>query len=318
MIKIPIEWQYQNVLAGYEEKSPFSFVLYDNPVGAGAFQISCYPAKEKNSDKNIQKADKDNLTFVEKRMDDNEFNMHLWFCSVEDHIFMAKYIYEKEHENTDLIKRELLRVNESLPKLVFISEKNRNTIIGLDRYEKFQSSLAASFDLKNNAIQSNSLIEFIIIVANQIDAYLRLSIVMKMQLSGKTNSFDLKYFYQGEDDKAIMERAIYKEANKLGILSDAVFDDLEVLYKKRNKIVHRYVISELRTKDLRHIAFEYETASEKIRLIMKDLEDLQRTQKIGIYRESLEPEKEMGKQELKLFFAEINDKHLTENFKRDI
>ena len=269
-----------------------------------SFQISCYPAKEKNSDKNIQKADKDNLTFVEKRMDDNEFNMHLWFCSVEDHIFMAKYIYEKE--------------NESLPKLVFISEKNRNTIIGLDRYEKFQSSLAASFDLKNNAIQSNSLIEFIIIVANQIDAYLRLSIVMKMQLSGKTNSFDLKYFYQGEDDKAIMERAIYKEANKLGILSDAVFDDLEVLYKKRNKIVHRYVISELRTKDLRHIAFEYETASEKIRLIMKDLEDLQRTQKIGIYRESLEPEKEMGKQELKLFFAEINDKHLTENFKRDI
>lgn len=72
VIKIPIEWQYQNVLAGYEEKSPFSFVLYDNPVDAGAFQISCYPAKEKNSDKNIQKADKDNLTFAEKRMDDKK------------------------------------------------------------------------------------------------------------------------------------------------------------------------------------------------------------------------------------------------------
>ncbi len=94
------------------------------------------------------------------------------------------------------------------------------------------------------------MIEFIIVVANQIDAYLRLCIVMKTQLNDMTNSFDLKYFYQGENDKAIMERKIYSESHAQGILSDVELEQLERLYKKRNKIVHRYVISELKTKDL--------------------------------------------------------------------
>ena len=134
VIKIPIEWQYQNVLAGYKEESPFSFVLYDSPEGAGAFQVSCYPASENSPKNNIQSADRDNLQFLEKRMDNDEFNIHLWFCSVEDHIFMAKYIYGKAWESTGLIKNELRKVKTCLSKLVFISEKNRGIVFGLDKY----------------------------------------------------------------------------------------------------------------------------------------------------------------------------------------
>lgn len=318
VIKIPVEWQYTNVLAGYKEESPFSFVLYDRPEGAGAFQISCYLANERNPKNNIQPADKDNLHFLEKRMDDEECNIHLWFCSVEDHVFMAKYIYGREWESTDLIKGELEKVKKSLSKLVFISDKNRDTVFVIDKYEKFQSALAASFDLKKNAIRSGSMIEFIIVVANQIDAYLRLCIVMKTQLNGMTNSFYLKYFYQGESDKAIMERKIYSESHALGILSDKEFNNLEYLYRKRNNIVHRYVISELKTKDLAGIAYEYESASEHIRLIMKDLEDTQKDIGIGIYKDSPKTDEGIDQNEINLFFAGVNDKHLVLEFNRDV
>lgn len=318
VIKVPIDWQYQNVLAGYKEESPFSFLPYDRPEGAGAFQISCFPATKKNPKNNIQKADKENLSFLEKRMDDDECNIHLWFCSVEDHVFMAKYIYGKEYEGTELIKRELEKVKSSLSKLVFISKKNRNTVIGIDMHEKFQSALAASFDLKVNAVHSNSMIEFIIVVASQIDAYLRLCVVMNAQLNDETNNFDLKYFYQGENDKAIMERKIYSEANKLGIISDKVLENLEDLYKKRNRIVHRYIISELKTKELLDVAYEYEIESENIRLILKGLEEVQRSKKIGIYKDSIRMDDGVDQNELKLFFAGVNDKHLVERFKREV
>lgn len=318
VIKIPTEWQYSNVGAGQKEESPFSFIPYENPEDIGAFQISCYPATDKTPKLQIQKADTQNLKFVEHRMDGDGFNMHLWYSRTEDHFFMAKYIYDTKKQDTDLIKGELSKAVESLSKLIFISEPKRKLAIRLDRYEKFQASLAASFDLKYKAIKSKTFIEFIIIVANQIDAYLRLSIVMKEQLSSHTDDFELKYFYQGEDDKAIMERRIYKIAEDQNIISNEMFDELELLYKKRNVIVHRYVISEIRTRDLQNIAYEYNEISERIRVIMRELEDLQFTNKIGIYKNTSNYEEKNDEQELKLFFSRVNDKHLSKRFKRVI
>ena len=233
VIKLPIEWQYANVLTGDDEKSPFSFIPYENPDKVGAFQISCYSVKNKTKALEIQKEDTKNLNFDESRMDGDGFNMHLWYCQVEHNVFMAKYIYDTNKQESELIKNEIIKVKAALSELVLVSKSKRNLAISLDKYEKFQSSLAASFDLKNQAVKNKSFIEFIIIVASQIDAYLRLTIVMNEQLSNGTNEFDLKYFYQGDNDKAIMERKIYSTAKELNIISNSTFDELELLYKKR-------------------------------------------------------------------------------------
>jgi hypothetical protein len=257
VIKVPIEWQYYNVAAGYKEESPYSFVPYEDPDSAGAFQISCYPANEKTPKENVQPTDKDDLEFIEKRMDDAEMNMHLWFCTVQDHVLMAKYIYSKTLSNTTRIKEELQKVKTALSKVAYISEGNRARVLTLDRYYKFQAALAASFDLKQSALESRSLIEFILIVASQIDSYLRLCIVMKKQLDSSTEDFEEKYFYQGEKCKPITERTIYREAKSLGVLSDENYDRLGRLYDSRNKIVHRFIISEIRTRDLVDIALDY-------------------------------------------------------------
>ena len=77
VIKIPVEWQYKNVAVGYEEKSPFSFELYENEVGC--FQISCYSKDEKpiNPTFKVQSFDSDNLEFIEQKMDGGGFNANI-------------------------------------------------------------------------------------------------------------------------------------------------------------------------------------------------------------------------------------------------
>lgn len=318
VIKIPIEWQYYNVAAGYKEESPYSFVPYEEPSGAGAFQISCYPASERTPKDNLQPADKDNLEFIEKRMDDAEMNMHLWFCTVQDHVLMAKYIYPKALSSSPRIKEELKKVKTALSKAAYISENNRPRVLALDRYYKFHAALAASFDLKESALESRALIEFILIVASQIDSYLRLCIVMKKQLNDRTDEFEEKYFYQGEKCKPITERAIYKEAKDLGVLSNENYESLSALYDLRNKIVHRFIISEIKTRDLVDIALDYDAASEEIRLSMKKLEDLQRHSKVGIYKDSAAADDEIDRDEVKFLFANVNDKHLLKKYKRSL
>jgi len=318
VIKVPIEWQYSNVAAGYKEESPFSFVLYDNPEGAGAFQISCYPANERTPKNIVQPSDKDNLSFIEKRMYDDEMNAHLWFCTVEDHVLMAKYIYSKKYESSKLINEELSKVKVALSKLAYISESNRERVLALDRYYKFEAALAASFDLKESALKSGALIEFILIVANQIDSYLRLCIVMRKQLDCNSDEFEQKYFYQGEQCKPITERAIYKEANALGIISENIFERLNNMYNLRNKIVHRFIISDIRSRDLVDIAIDYDDVSEEIRLVMRALEDLQRNSKIGINKDSAIPDEEINIDEVRFLFANVNDKHLLKKYKREV
>jgi hypothetical protein len=317
VFELPIEWQYKNVLIGYKECSPFSFELYDNPIGA--FQISCYPTKDTNSQRNCirQEADKDNLEFTKHRMDDDDFNCHLWFCVVDNHGFIAKYIYQKKRENNPQIKKELQKAEKALSTLMFISTKNRKLALELDRFDKFHFSLAASFDLKYQAVKNNSLIELVVIIANQIDAYLRLSIIMEKQLKSKSNDIDQKYFYQGDSDKAIMERAIYKEALMIEIITDELFQKLESLYKNRNKIIHRYIISDLRTKDLKAIASDYEDICEEVRLKLASLEKLQFSEKVGMHKNH-DPSIKKDRNHEKFVFSGVNDKHLTKKFKREI
>lgn len=318
IVEIPTEWRYANVAANYEEKSPFSFQPYEKP--SWAFQISCYSNSEKLQNKNvpIQKYDTPNLDFVELRKDEDGFNMHIWGASVEDHTIMAKYIYDSNKENDKEIRFELGRIKKALSTIQLLSPENRRLACELDKYEKFMASLAASFDLKNEALNNRSFIEFSIIVANQIDAYLRLCIVMTDQLKNKTDKIDIKLLYQSPTDKPVMERKIYSMAKEKGIIDEKVFEQLESLYLERNKMVHRYIISEFRTCQLIEIAYHYESICETIRLITRNIEDLQFESKIGIYGNGKHPLEEPNEDAMNFLYSQVNDKHLISEFERKI
>lgn len=318
VLKIPTEWQYKNIAVGHEEVSPFSFELYENSIGA--FQISCYSDQEKPINKKIpaQKFDTSKLDFIKQRMDGGGFNMHLWFARVEDHMFMAKYIYETSKQDDHEIPIELEKVENSLETLELISPENRSLALELDKYEKFMASLAASFDLKYKAIENKSIIELMIIIANQIDAYLRMAIVMKKQLREKTNRIDISLLYQGENDPPIMERKIYKQAKDLDIVSQSTFNKLNQLYTDRNKVIHRFIISEFKTVYLYEIVYDYEEICETVRLSLKDVEELQFKEGIGIHGNDRHPAEEPTEQNINMLYSQVNDKHLIKELFRDI
>lgn len=318
VIKIPIEWQYKNLAAGYDEKPPFSFELYDNSIGC--FQISCYSDSDKPLNKSIKPQDynTDNLAYIEKRMDGDGFNIHLWYAIVEDHMFMIKYIYDTNKANSKEIISELEKAKIALKTLQLLSPERRILAYQIDKFEKFNASLAASFDLKNKALECQSFVEFVIIIANQIDAYLRISIVLKNQLQSKNDELDIKYLFQDEEDKPIMEKAIYNKAKELKIIDEKLYQKLYSLYGERNKLVHRYIISDFKTRYISNLAYQYEILCEDIRLILKDIEDTQFNLKIGIYGTSESLDEKLSKDDIRFYHSQVNDKHLTEKFRRKI
>ncbi|MBE9598681.1 hypothetical protein [Pedobacter sp. MC2016-24] len=316
VLEIPIEWQYANPGSGFDEQSPFCFQPYDAPQN-GSFQISCYSKEEVPIKKNvaIQTYNTKDLKFIKTGFVEDEFRIHLWFAIVEDHTFIVKYVCDLAAENSESEVNDLLKVEQALSTLELLSEDRREIAVAHFRISNFVASLAASFDLRNKAMENLSLIEMIVILANQIDAYLRMSLMLKKQLDEKSNRLDISLLYQGDTDKAVMERRIYDLAKNEGILSEDLFNQLEKLYKDRNKVVHRYIITDFRTRDLVDIATSYLVLSETICQILKEVEDMQIEKQIGYYGNLDRNYTDVDK---RVLHAQVNDKHLTAEFHRKI
>jgi hypothetical protein len=316
-IKIPLDWYYKNEVAGYENKSPFSFELFEDTQGC--FQISCYHKSEQKLNPTIPKHgyNNNNLKFSQTELPDSEFKILLWATVVEDYFFMAKYVCQPNNLNLKIIKEQIAKVENSLSTLMCLSPDRREYAIGFDRFEKFNASLAASFDLKNKAVKNTSFIELIIIDANQIDAYLRLCIAFKFQIIENTALFKLEYLYQGENDRPLTEKKIYDKAKEMGILSDDQHKKLYMLYDLRNKVVHRYIITDIKTIELLKIAYEYELLCEEIRLVLRNIETEQFEKKVG-YNGSKDPHRDRDKSYVDELFSMVNDKHYYKEFHRNV
>lgn len=316
-IKIPLDWHYKNEVAGYENKSPFSFELFQNTQGC--FQISCYHKSEKEINSSLPKGlfNNDKLEFSKTELPDDEFKILLWATVVEDYFFMAKYVCQPTKRNLNIIKKQIQKVEDSLSTLMCLSLDRREFAINYDRFEKFNASLGASFDLKNKAIKNRSFIELVIILANQIDAYLRLCIVHKLQIIENSILFRLDYLYQSETDRPIMEKKIYDKAKEMNIVSEEQHTKLYKLYDLRNKVVHRYIITDIKTMELTEICYDYELICEDIRLILADIETEQFEKKVG-YHGTKDPHREKDESFVNEFLSMVNDKHFSKEFHRKI
>ncbi|QXP70647.1 hypothetical protein H0I29_00630 [Polaribacter sp. R2A056_3_33] len=318
IINIPVNWQYKNaVFEHIEEKSPYSFEQYENSTGC--FQLSCYPLSERGVNPNfpIQKSDS-KINWLESRMDDEEFDMYLWHAQVDDQFCMAKCIYSAKDRKTSKVKKLVKKSRKALESLRVVPVDDRSYAIALNKYDNFNGSLASSYDLRERALESKSHIEIIAIVSNQIDAYLRISIVLKKQLEEKTNNIQIKYLFQEENERGIMERTIYKEAKSLNIISEEIFNELNLLYDMRNRVIHRYIISYIKTIDIAESAVSYLFLCEKIREILKSIEEEQIDNEIGIYGKGYLKNYEVTLEDQRIAWSMANDKHLLKYLQRKI
>ncbi|ROT95814.1 hypothetical protein EB809_18485 [Marinobacter sp. R17] len=318
LIQIPTEWQYLNpVVEGEEERSPYSFQPYEN--ANGCFQISCYPLGEiapKLADEYPKGVPE--LRWRPSRMDDSEFCVHMFYGASADQALIGKYIHDASLDNDEQINDELRLVDEILKSVVIVPPGDRKLASDMEKFDRFQGALAASYDFLDNAIESDSFVEVIAVSANQIDAFLRLSIVIAIQLENQTDEVPIKYLFQAEDERGLMERKIYDDALKYNVIKDDDHKELNSLYKLRNRVIHRYIISNIKTRDLPRIALRYIEACEKVRLILRDLENKQKDGQYGVYGKKFLKFSEPDDEAIKRLFADVNDKHLIRKFAREV
>jgi hypothetical protein len=318
LIQIPTEWQYLNlVVEGEEEKSPHSFQPYEN--ANGCFQISCYPLEEiapKLADEYPNGVPE--LRWRPSRMDDSEFCVYMFYGASADQALIGKYIHDASLDNDEQINEELRLVEKILKSVVIVPPGDRKLASDMEKFDRFQGALAASYDLLDNAIESDSFVEVIAISANQIDAFLRLSIVIAIQLKNQTDEVPIKYLFQAEDERGFLERKIYDDALKYNVIKDDDHKELNSLYKLRNRVIHRYIISNIKTRDLPGIALRYVEACENVRLILRDLENKQKDCEYGVYGKKFMKFSEPDDEAIKRLFADVNDKHLIRKFARKV
>jgi hypothetical protein len=317
IMNIPIEWQYKNVCVKYGiEECPYSFEPYDNAIGC--FQISCYPIADLTPEKIVEIKSRGKIVWTKKRMDSSEFNMHLYFGSSKDQAIIGKYIYPKCEEQNSIIHEQFLLVEKVLESILVIPQKDRMLATKLDKYDRFLSSLTASCDLLYAAIESESYIEIVVVSANQIDAYLRLGIVLIKQNISHSDEIELKYLYQDETDKGLLERQIFEDARKYQVISEEQYKKLSDLYNFRNRIIHRYIISKIKTIDMIPIIEDYLTISEEIRMQLRKLEEAQIGKDFGIYGHGFVRSETPNDEDIEWLKSIANDKHLLDRFKRKI
>ncbi|WP_447095740.1 hypothetical protein [Pseudomonas sp. CF10PS3] len=317
LIQVPIDWQYLNSgLSDYEQKSPYGFRPYEDSIGC--FQLSCYPLCELAP--NIAKANPNGvrkLSWKESREDDTNFCTHLYFGAYHDQALIGKYIYDACLEGDKRITEQLAIVKNILNSVVIVPESDRKLAANLDKLDRFTGSLAASYDLLYTAIDAGTCIEIIAITANQIDAHLRLSLVIAKQLESNTDDIEIRYLFQADGEKGIMERTVFEDALKSQVIDLETFNLLNDLYNLRNRVIHRYIISDIRSRDLVEIAEKYLNASENTRLILRTLEQKQANVPYGLYGTKL-GKTSITKDTIKRLYASTNDKHLLQKYKKKI
>ena len=143
------------------------------------------------------------------------------------------------------------------------------------RFDMFIRGFGATVYMVDKAVENQSFIEATCLLASQIDGLLRIGIVLQKQIDNNNSVIEKEWIYQGLADKKKSEKDIYKKAKELGILNDEILNELNVLYEDRNRVIHRFIISEITVAEVENISYKYYQMQKKINSIIYDIESKQ-------------------------------------------
>ena len=147
---------------------------------------------------------------------------------------------------------------------------------------RFLEGLSGAVQLYNRSVQNGSFIEAACLCASIIDASLRIGVILKHQLDTESNELFTDMLYQGASDKPLSEKCIYDRALKNGVIDQGLHDTLYRLYDDRNRVIHRYIISEITTNEVLMIVQSYEDVRKRVAAQVNDLEQLQTQRGVGM------------------------------------
>ena len=285
-IFIPINWNYS-----LKDEKVHTFQYYLKNRNFDTFQLSILDFDKDYGPKRFKmmisgskyKIFNDNKYFNISLKLSPDKNPISYTSKIDNKIVLFTFLLniEKELDHNEYLEKNKFVLN-ILSKFRLINPENSKSEYESYLFAKFIDGIGASAFLLNNAIKNDCFIEATAIFSNQIDALLRTAIVLNLQLTNNNKSIERKYIYQGSSDKIITEKSIYQEAKNLNIIDDDIFNELNKLYEFRNRVIHRFIISEITVADIDEIAFKYYTLREKISKIVENIEEEQIKKNIGM------------------------------------
>lgn len=283
-ILTPFDWVYR----------PNQKCTYDFGLDTGeAFQISITyldTKKHKNkADKLLESSRKKNLPKL--------YNFHQLNDIVFENNYTCRMWVKKQASKFIKISITGKRIDDyleqvkiSLKSFRLVKTKNVEYVKKWYRFGKFLEGIAAMFFVLDQSLNNKCHIESICAQTNLTDAYLRCALILKNQINKTNKDIDIKWIYQGLDDKAIPEKRIYDEAFRENIINDNQLELLYKLYDERNRVIHRFIISEISYIDIEDISYRCRLIFEEIWEIVKDLENQQIKLSIGMTKDRSENE----------------------------
>jgi len=154
----------------------------------------------------------------------------------------------------------------------------------IEKLENFIRAFGAARLLLEKAYEDGSLIEGLVLYASLTDGFCRICLILNEQIKQRTTLINEKYIYQKDGDHNFTERMIYRKAFNEKIISKTLFDEINILYDIRNKVIHRFFISEVEYSHLEIVCTRYERVYSQLWQITYDLEADQIKNGVGMTR----------------------------------
>ena len=286
-IKIPITWRYS--LADGKVHTFQEYEIWKSD----AFQLSIRKVKdegEKNNFLNIIKSlavskisDMEYYSFPDR--EDEEFTTKTWVRLFEDKVVLFSLTYQSNPDkdlDNSFLQEKVQTVYSIITEFKLIDKKESTAKISSYRFDMFLQGIGATAVFLNKAVENKAFIEATCVLANQIDALLRTGIILKKQIINGNREIEIEWIYQGLDDKKKSEKDIYIKALELGIINQSIVDKLYEVYDDRNRVVHRFIISEITLAEVEEIAYKYYKMQKIINKIIYDLESEQINLGVGM------------------------------------
>ena len=286
-IKIPSTWKYSLQNEKIHTFQEYEIWKHD------AFQLSIRKINNENEKNNIlqitESLTKTTIGNLEyycfPDTGDKDFSTKTWIRLFNDRIVTFTLTHQnnpdKDLDNKS-VEEKINIAKSAITEFRLIDETKSKEEIDSYRFDMFLQGVGASSLILSKAVENKAFIEATCIIASQIDALLRIGIILKTQIIKGNGEIEKEWIYQGLSDKIKSEKNIYKKSLELDIIDQVIFDDLYKLYDDRNRVIHRFIISEITLAEVEDIAYKYYTKAEKLNKIIYDLESKQIELNVGM------------------------------------
>lgn len=288
-LKVPSTWKYS-----LKDNKIHTFQEYEI-WKSDAFQLSINPLETQEKKDTFHQSIKllpvvkiDDIDFYQYPDSIGEgFITKAWMRLYNDKsvLFTLTHPVETDPElDSRTIEEKIETVYNILQEFKLIEDGQSVNAINSYRFDMFLQGVGATALILNKAVANKAFIEATCILASQIDALLRIGIILKKQINNSDSNIELEWIYQGLADKKKSEKDIYKKALDLGIIDQPIRDELYSLYEDRNRVIHRFIISEITLAEVEEIAYKYYQKQQSINKIIYDLESEQIRLNVGMTR----------------------------------